>query len=190
MSLHSLETWLFEMPDSPIACTSSSTRRVETPPIHASWITVTSAFSAVLRGSRNGRKYDPWQLGDAQLQRAEPRVEAALAIAVAVIEPLAGALVATGTDQAFNISFHQDLQHRLRHGSQEITVAALLQQVDQRHSLFGHRVLGQLGMKSSNSTLAALPGDHLSLTPAPGSKYWGILPDARLPSNFHHNRGR
>jgi hypothetical protein len=28
MSLHSLETWLFEMPDRPIACTNSSTRRV------------------------------------------------------------------------------------------------------------------------------------------------------------------
>ena len=54
MSLHSLETWLFEMPDKPIACTKPLTRRVETPPIHASWITVTSAFSAVLRGSRKG----------------------------------------------------------------------------------------------------------------------------------------
>src|ERR671926_1309932 len=57
--LHSFETWLFEMPLSPIACTSSSTRRVDTPPIQASWITVTSAFSAV-RGSRKGGKYDPW----------------------------------------------------------------------------------------------------------------------------------
>ncbi len=33
MSLHSFDTVLFEMPLSPIACTSSSTRRVETPPI-------------------------------------------------------------------------------------------------------------------------------------------------------------
>ena len=81
--LAQLETWLFEMPLSPIACTSSSTRRVDTPPIQASWITVTSAFSAVLRGSRNGGKYEPLaQLGDAQLQRAEARVEAAVAIAV------------------------------------------------------------------------------------------------------------
>src|SRR4051794_27365238 len=57
--LQSLETWLFEMPVSPIACTSSSTRRVETPPIQASWMTATSAFSAILRGSRNGGKYEP-----------------------------------------------------------------------------------------------------------------------------------
>src|SRR3954453_22801223 len=53
MSWHSLETWLFEMPLSPIACTRSSTRRVETPPIQASW-TPPPAPSAILRGSRKG----------------------------------------------------------------------------------------------------------------------------------------
>jgi hypothetical protein len=100
----------------------------------------------------------------------------ALAIAVAVIEPVAGALVTAGADQAFDIGFHQDLQHRLRHGSQEIAVAALLQQLNQRHSVVGHRVLGQLVVKPCNSTLARLPGDHLSLTRAPGSKYWAFRP--------------
>ncbi len=130
------------------------------------------------------------QLGDAQLERAEARVEAAIAIAIAVIEPLGAALVPAGADQTLDIGFHQDLQHRLRHGSQEIAVAALLQQFDQRHSVVGHRVLGQLRVKRCNSTLAALPGDHLSLTRAPGSKYWGIPPGARLPPKFHHERGR
>src|SRR3954467_3041741 len=57
--LHSLLTVLLLIPASPIACTRSSTRRVETPPTQASWITATSAFSAVLRGSRNGGKYEP-----------------------------------------------------------------------------------------------------------------------------------
>jgi hypothetical protein len=98
--------------------------------------------------------------------------------------------VPASADQPFNIGFHQDLQHRLRHGSQEISIAALLQQLGQRHSVVGHRVLGQLGVKRRNSTLAALPGDHLSLTRAPGSKFWGIPPDARLPPNFHHDQGR
>ena len=56
MSLQSLETWLFEMPERPIACTSLSTRRVDTPPIQASWITRTSAFSAGLRGFEERRK--------------------------------------------------------------------------------------------------------------------------------------
>ena len=40
----------------PIACTRSSTRRVETPLTQASWITATNAFSEVFRGSRKGGK--------------------------------------------------------------------------------------------------------------------------------------
>src|SRR5207248_4500512 len=54
--LHSLETCDLLIPDSPIACTRSSTRRVDTPPIHASWMTAISAFSELLRASRNGGK--------------------------------------------------------------------------------------------------------------------------------------
>jgi hypothetical protein len=50
--------------------------------------------------------------------------------------------VSSGADQPLDIGFHQDLQHRLRYGSQEIGVAALLQQLDKRHSVVGHRVLG------------------------------------------------
>jgi hypothetical protein len=166
------------MPLRPIVCTSSSTRRVgsETPPIQASWITVTSAFSAVLRGFRNGGKYDPWRsLGMRSWSDPSP-VEAAVAVAVMVIEPVAGALVPPGADQALDIGFHQDLQHRLRHGSQEIPVAALLQQLGQRHSVVGHRVLGQLGVKHRNSTLAGLPGDHLSLARARAPCYRAFRP--------------
>jgi hypothetical protein len=36
-------------------------RRVETPPIQASWTTATSAFSLTFRGSRKGGKYEPWR---------------------------------------------------------------------------------------------------------------------------------
>jgi hypothetical protein len=71
------------------------------------------------------------------------------------------------------------LQNRFGHGSQKIAITALLQQVNQRHSLVGHRILGGSRVKRCNSTLAALPGDHLSLTRATGSKFWGIPPDAR-----------
>lgn len=52
MSLHSFETVRFEMPLSPMACTRSSTLRVETPLIQASWMTATKACSEVLRASR------------------------------------------------------------------------------------------------------------------------------------------
>lgn len=52
ISPHKRETWLFEMPVIPIDLTSSSTERVETPWIYASWTTAISAFSAVRRGSK------------------------------------------------------------------------------------------------------------------------------------------
>jgi hypothetical protein len=54
--LQSLETVDFETPVRPMACTRSSTRRVETPPIQASWMTATRAFSEVFLGSRKGGK--------------------------------------------------------------------------------------------------------------------------------------
>jgi hypothetical protein len=41
---------------SELACTRSSTRRVAMPPIQASWITATWAFSEVLRCYRKGGK--------------------------------------------------------------------------------------------------------------------------------------
>src|SRR5215472_9882990 len=57
------------------------------------------------------------QLRDAQLQRAEPGIEGALAVAIAPRAPLTAALVAPGTDQPLDVGLHQQLQHRLRHGS-------------------------------------------------------------------------
>ena len=130
------------------------------------------------------------QLGDPQLQRAEARIQITLAISVAVIKPVSAALVTAGADQTFDIGLHQNLQHRLGHGAQKICIAALLQQINQRHSVIGHRILGGSRVKRCNSTLAALPGDHLSLARAPGSKFWGFPPDARLTPNFHHKPGR
>jgi hypothetical protein len=56
ISLQSFDTWLLLMALSPIACTRSSTFRVDTPAIQASWITEISAFSVVFRASRKGGK--------------------------------------------------------------------------------------------------------------------------------------
>jgi hypothetical protein len=60
----SLETLDLEMPLMPMACTSSSTLRVETPAIQASWMTDTSAFSTVFLGPRKpGRSLPVRSLG-------------------------------------------------------------------------------------------------------------------------------
>src|SRR5438876_940893 len=108
------------------------------------------------------------QLRDAQLQRAEAGVERAVAVAVAPGAPLAAALITPGADQSLDVGLHQQLQYRLRHGSQKISVASLLQQLGQHQSLFGHRVLSRFRLKSCNSTLAELarwpPQPHRSPT--------------------------
>ena len=71
------------------------------------------------------------QLWDTQLQRPEAGVEGAVAVPIAPGGTLAAALVAPGADQPLDVGLHQQLQHCLRHGSQKIALASLLQQLGQ-----------------------------------------------------------
>jgi len=81
------------------------------------------------------------QLGNAQLQAAEPGVQRPVAIAVAIGRALAGTLVATGTDQSLHVGLHQQLHHGLGHGTQEIAVSGFGQKLGQWQCVLGHRVL-------------------------------------------------
>jgi hypothetical protein len=102
-----------------------------------------------LAGFEKRREIAPLpQFWDPQLQRAEPGIEGALAIAIAPGAPLAAALVSPGADQPFNVDLHQQLQYRLRHGSQKITLTSLLRQLGHCQSLFGHRFLSRASGKS------------------------------------------
>src|SRR5438270_11724613 len=107
MSLHSLETWLFEMPLRPIAC--------DAPGRDAANPSLLDHRHQRLLGGLAGLE-EGWeiralpQLWDPQLERAEARVETALTIAVAIVEPFGRAFVPAGADQPFDIGFHQDLQ--------------------------------------------------------------------------------
>src|SRR6202022_3870796 len=65
------------------------------------------------------------QLRDAQLQRAEPGVEAAVPATVAPGGPLAAGPVSPGADQPLDVGLHQQLQHRFRYRSQKIALAGL-----------------------------------------------------------------
>src|ERR1700733_14494561 len=179
MSLHSLETCDLPIPLRPIACTRSSTRRVETPPIHASWITRDQRLLRDLPRFQERREVAPLpQLRNAQLQRSQPRVEhpvapVCVAVAVAPGRSLPVALIASRTDQALDIGLHQQLQHRLRHGSQEIAVTGLLQQLGQRQSLLGHRILSRSWLKLRNSTL---PIDPMATPAYTATPYRAPLP--------------
>ena len=165
------------MPHRPIAWTRSSTRRVETPAIHASWITATSAFSTVLPGLQEAREVAAGaQLRDLEVERAEPGVEAALAVAVALGRALGTALVPAGADQALDVGLHDQLQHALRHRAEEVRSPAFAS--SSASGILSSVIGGPWArVKSSNSTVAGPPDDHPTATPDPSAK-------------LHHDHGR
>jgi hypothetical protein len=81
------------------------------------------------------------QLRDAQIERAEPRLQRPVAITVAIGQSTVTAFVPSAADQGLDIGVHNDPQHRLRQCTQEIAVVGLLYRFDQRHSVVGHRDL-------------------------------------------------
>lgn len=85
------------------------------------------------------------QLRDAQVERAEPRLQRSVAITIAIGQSTVRAFMPAGADQRFDIGVHDDLQHGLRQRTQEIAVVGLLDGFDQRHSVVGHR--GLLGCR-------------------------------------------
>ena len=97
------------------------------------------------------------QLRDAQVQRAEPGVERTVAVAVAIGDAPLGTLVTPGADHALHIGLHDQLQHRLGDGSEEVPFVVLLQKLGQGHDGLGHR-----GLRSMVGEVAKL---HRRLTP-------------------------
>ena len=95
-------------------------------------------------------------------------------------------------DQALHVRLHQQLQHRLGDGTQEVAVAGLLQQLGQCQSLRGHRGLPRSQVKPRNPTLAEYPDDRLAGDPGARLRQTlGGRCSAPPPvANFHHHRGR
>jgi hypothetical protein len=89
ISAHNRETWLFEIPLIPIALTSSSTDRVETPWMYASWIDRYQRFlGGPTRLEESRESTAATQLGNAQVDRADARLPEAIAVAVAAVAAL------------------------------------------------------------------------------------------------------
>jgi hypothetical protein len=127
---------------------------------------------AHLPGLEEGREVAALaELGDAQLQGPEPGVERALAVAVAPVQPLRGALVPARADQSLHVRLHEELQHGLGDGAQEVGIPGLLQQLGEWQSVLGHR--SSVRVERRNPTLAGRADGHLTSA-----------------ANFHHDRGR
>jgi hypothetical protein len=83
-------------------------------------------FDHLRLGLEEAREVGPGpQLGDLEIERADPGIQRTVAVAVAPGGALAAALVAAGADQAVNVGLHDQLHHALGNGTQKISVAAL-----------------------------------------------------------------
>jgi hypothetical protein len=89
-------------------------------------------------------------------ERAKPRVERAVAVAAAPVQPIGGPFVPASANQPLDVGLHQQLQDALAHRTQKVTVAGLLQKLIQWQSVLGHPG-PPVSVKSSNSTLDRLP---------------------------------
>ena len=97
--------------------------------------------------------------------------------------------MAASTNQAFDIGLHQDLQHRLGNGSQKIAIAALLQQVNKRHFVVGHRVLGGLWVKWLHLHLSrTFPVTTRRSPPRRAPCYRALRPARAHPPNYRMAR--
>ncbi len=84
------------------------------------------------------------QFGDAQLDRAGARLPIAAATAVALDEPLGGALAMAAAGLGANLQLHQPLGGEADHLAQNIGVGGLLHQRAKVHHLVGHRLVPRL----------------------------------------------
>ena len=81
------------------------------------------------------------QLGDGEVNPPSARVPGALAIAVAMIEPLGAARARRRARQGLDFQVHQARGRKGQHLTHEVGISTLLDQLDKRHSVVGHRRL-------------------------------------------------
>jgi len=114
------------------------------------------------------------QLRDAQLHLPQPRAQRPVAEGVAVVQPIAGALVPAGADQPLHLSLHRHLLRRRGNAALEVAIAALRQLLGQWQFVIGSSVDQERELR--NSTLAVRSDGH------PG-------PTSGTSWNLNHQRG-
>src|SRR3984885_12056903 len=79
------------------------------------------------------------QLRDPQLDRARPGLPAAVAVAVALIEPARATHARSSTGQGLDLHIHKTLRSVADHLAQEVGVGGLLQKFLKAHGRYAHR---------------------------------------------------
>ena len=140
MSSHSRLTWLFEMPLSPMACTRSSTRRVETPCTSSLLDHRRQRLLGGPAGFEKPREVRARsQLWNAKVQRSQPGLPVPIPVAIALRRALGALLTIGGAGLATDLQIHQALGGEADHLAQQIRITALLYELSQVHHRFGHR---------------------------------------------------
>jgi len=153
-----------------MACTNASTRRGDTPPLQASWMTATGAFSEVLAGLRKaGCIVALARLRYFQVQRAQTGIESALSIPVAPRRAVCP-FVLSGADQPFAIGFHDRLRNRLGNAAKKIAAVLRGQNIGKVHVGFGHRGFPVVAVDVSQTPPKRTPRWSPGITPLRAQK--------------------
>ena len=81
------------------------------------------------------------QLRDFKIERAEPRLQIALAKAIALRRARLAAFVTRGADKVLDVLLHQPLQNRFGEILQKVAAAALANEIEKCHCVIGHRIV-------------------------------------------------
>ena len=81
------------------------------------------------------------ELGDGQVDPAGPRLPAPLAVAIPVFEAVGAARAGRRTGLRLNLQLHHAIGRKGQQLAHEVRIRPLLDQLDQGHSLVGHRRL-------------------------------------------------
>jgi len=116
ISLHSRDTWLFDMP-----------------------VTATSAFSVVRRGSKNPENTSFPELRNANVDRSGTRLPLAIAIAIATVATVDATLTIFGAATLINLELHEPLDDVPEEVSDDIILRPLFDKLGKCDTGLGHR---------------------------------------------------
>src|SRR5215218_4352563 len=153
MSSHRRETWLprvrLRLPEGMLGDAGAAhgldqvVDRTGRDPVHVSLLN--DRGQSLLRGAtwlQEGREVRSFaQLRDGQLDPADAGLPATLAVAVPVVDPLRAPHPGRGPGEPVDLGLHQPLARVGQQLANQVRIGTLLEQLQQRHSLVGHRRL-------------------------------------------------
>jgi hypothetical protein len=123
------------------------------------------------------------QLGDPQFDGASPCLPVAVAIPIALVDPLGTALARCRTAQRFSFQRHQAFGGEADHLAQKCRVRALLQQLAKGDLVSGHRGGPRVRVACCTSTLPSTAAVTTAVDKSPAyARLSAVAPAGDLPT--------